>query len=73
MYVYIHLTITLTRSLTLSDVVRCLIADTTESRYVYIHNIADDHTDPILNALRRCQMFNSRYDRVKVCIYSQHS
>ena len=31
--------------------------------YVCTHNIADDHNDPILNALRRCQLFNNRYDR----------
>jgi glycogen synthase len=30
------------------------------------HNVVDDGIDPILCALRKCQLFNNRYDRVKV-------
>ena len=30
------------------------------------HNVIDDHKDPVLNALRRCKLFNNRHDRVKV-------
>ncbi len=34
------------------------------------HNIVDDATDPILCAMRRCQLFNNKYDRVKVIFIS---
>jgi len=30
------------------------------------HNVIDDAVDPILNAIRKCQLFNNRTDRVKV-------
>lgn len=30
------------------------------------HNLVDDWSDPILNAIRRCQLFNTVHDRVKV-------
>ncbi len=32
------------------------------------HNVIDDAIDPILNALRKCQLFNNRHDRVKVSL-----
>jgi len=35
------------------------------------HNVINDATDPILNALRRCQLFNNRYDRVKVIFHPE--
>ncbi|CAF1239042.1 unnamed protein product [Adineta ricciae] len=35
------------------------------------HNVCNDSTDPILNALRRCQLFNTRYDRVKVIFHPE--
>ncbi|UJR23204.1 hypothetical protein I4U23_026223 [Adineta vaga] len=35
------------------------------------HNVTNDSTDPILNALRRCQLFNGRYDRVKVIFHPE--
>ncbi|CAF1312571.1 unnamed protein product [Adineta steineri] len=35
------------------------------------HNVCDDSTDPILGALRRCQLFNARYDRVKVIFHPE--
>ena len=34
------------------------------------HNIVDDNLDPIMNAFRRCQLFNNHHDRVKVRIIS---
>lgn len=34
---------------------------------VTTHNIVDDWNDPVLNSVRRCNLFNTRYDRVKVC------
>ena len=30
------------------------------------HNIVDEHNDPVMNAFKRCQLFNNHYDRVKV-------
>lgn len=30
------------------------------------HNVVDDWSDPILNAIRRCKLFNTVHDRVKV-------
>ena len=30
------------------------------------HNVTEDQNDQVLNALRRCQLFNNRHDRVKV-------
>ncbi|CAF1102841.1 unnamed protein product [Rotaria sp. Silwood1] len=35
------------------------------------HNVCDDVNDPILKALRRCQLFNARYDRVKVIFHPE--
>ena len=33
---------------------------------VVTHNMVDDHLDPILNTVRRIQLFNLKTDRVKV-------
>lgn len=30
------------------------------------HNVVDDWNDPVLNAVRRCNLFNTVHDRVKV-------
>ncbi|CAF0803516.1 unnamed protein product [Rotaria sp. Silwood1] len=35
------------------------------------HNVCDDVQDPILKALRRCQLFNARSDRVKVIFHPE--
>ncbi|XP_046573729.1 glycogen [starch] synthase-like [Haliotis rubra] len=35
------------------------------------HNVVDDHDDKVLNALRRCQLFNKREDRVKVIFHPE--
>lgn len=47
---------------------RCLFA---LQRYglppVTTHNVVDDWNDPVLSAVRRCQLFNTVHDRVKVC------
>jgi hypothetical protein len=34
---------------------------------IVTHNLVDDANDPVLNAFRRCQLFNNSHDRVKVC------
>ncbi|CAF2489028.1 unnamed protein product [Rotaria sp. Silwood2] len=35
------------------------------------HNVCDDVNDPILKALRSCQLFNARSDRVKVIFHPE--
>lgn len=30
------------------------------------HNVVDDWNDPVLNSIRRCNLFNTTHDRVKV-------
>ncbi|CAC5409044.1 GYS [Mytilus coruscus] len=35
------------------------------------HNVADDWNDQILTALRRCKLFNQKYDRVKVIFHPE--
>lgn len=36
---------------------------------VTTHNMADDHNDPILNQIRRVQLFNNHNDRVKIVFH----
>ncbi|EJT98189.1 glycogen synthase [Dacryopinax primogenitus] len=38
---------------------------------VTTHNMADDNNDPILNQIRRVQLFNNHYDRVKVIFHPE--
>ena len=33
---------------------------------IVTHNMVDDHLDPVLNCVRKIQMFNLKTDRVKV-------
>ena len=33
---------------------------------VTTHNVVDDWNDPVLNSIRRCSLFNTVNDRVKV-------
>ncbi|KAL8561691.1 hypothetical protein ACOMHN_054988 [Nucella lapillus] len=35
------------------------------------HNVVEDQHDPVLSALRRCQLFNNRHDRVKVIFHPE--
>lgn len=35
------------------------------------HNVIDDANDPVLNAVRRCKMFNSVHDRVKMVFHPE--
>ncbi|KAK7099061.1 glycogen [starch] synthase-like [Littorina saxatilis] len=35
------------------------------------HNVVEDQHDQVLNALRRCQLFNNRHDRVKVVFHPE--
>ncbi|XP_033221798.1 glycogen [starch] synthase isoform X2 [Belonocnema kinseyi] len=38
---------------------------------VTTHNIVDDWNDPVLSAIRRCNLFNSVHDRVKVVFHPE--
>eukprot|EP00112_Aurelia_sp_Birch-Aquarium-sp1_P018819 Seg455.5 transcript_id=Seg455.5/GoldUCD/mRNA.D3Y31 product=Glycogen protein_id=Seg455.5/GoldUCD/D3Y31 len=38
---------------------------------IVTHNMLDDGTDPILNHIRRIQLFNNRTDKVKVIFYPE--
>jgi len=38
---------------------------------VVTHNVVDDHKDLILNHIRRVQMFNNHYDRVKIVFHPE--
>ncbi|KAK9508059.1 hypothetical protein O3M35_007805 [Rhynocoris fuscipes] len=51
---------------------RCLFA---LQRYglppVTTHNVVDDWNDPVLNSVRRCQLFNTINDRVKIVFHPE--
>ncbi|XP_057331627.1 glycogen [starch] synthase [Microplitis mediator] len=38
---------------------------------VTTHNVVDDWNDPILNAIRRCNLFNTIHDRVKIVFHPE--
>ncbi|GLV37040.1 Glycogen synthase [Carabus blaptoides fortunei] len=38
---------------------------------VTTHNVVDDWNDPVLNAVRRCKMFNTVNDRVKIVFHPE--
>ncbi|KAI8062436.1 glycogen synthase [Gongronella butleri] len=38
---------------------------------IITHNLADDGQDPVMNQLRRLQMFNNHHDRVKVIFHPE--
>lgn len=50
---------------------RCLFAaQRQELPPICTHNVIQDGVDPVLCNLRRCQLFNTHSDRVKVGVYS---
>ncbi|XP_066964837.1 glycogen [starch] synthase isoform X4 [Macrobrachium rosenbergii] len=51
---------------------RCIYAAQRKSLPpITTHNVQDDNTDPVLNALRRCHLFNDPHDRVKVIFHPE--
>jgi len=51
---------------------RCIFAEGASSMPpITTHNIVDEHNDPVMNAFRRCQLFNNHYDRVKVIFHPE--
>ncbi|XP_055378150.1 glycogen [starch] synthase isoform X2 [Condylostylus longicornis] len=38
---------------------------------VTTHNVVDDWNDPVLNSIRRCHLFNSTHDRVKMVFHPE--
>lgn len=51
---------------------RCLYAlQRTGHPPVTTHNVVDDWNDPVLSSVRRCQMFNTVHDRVKIVFHPE--
>lgn len=51
---------------------RCIFAAQRKSLPpITTHNVCDDTVDPVLNALRRCKLFNDPHDRVKVIFHPE--
>jgi len=51
---------------------RCIFAAQNPSLPpITTHNVVDSENDPVINALRRCQLFNQRSDRVKVVFHPE--
>ncbi|KAL5007780.1 hypothetical protein ScPMuIL_016586 [Solemya velum] len=51
---------------------RCIFsANRSEMPPICTHNVVEDRHDDVLNALRRCQLFNNRSDRVKVVFHPE--
>lgn len=51
---------------------RCIYASQKKSLPpITTHNVIDDTRDPVLNALRRCQLFNDPSDKVKVVFHPE--
>lgn len=51
---------------------RCLYAlQRTGHPPVTTHNVVDDWNDPVLSSVRRCQMFNTVSDRVKIVFHPE--
>jgi len=51
---------------------RCIYAaQRTTLPPITTHNVTDDAADPVLNNLRRCNLFNERNDRVKVIFHPE--
>jgi len=51
---------------------RCIFAAQRSSLPpVCTHNVVDDSVDPVLCAIRRCQLFNNKHDRVKVIFHPE--
>ncbi|CAF0907192.1 unnamed protein product, partial [Didymodactylos carnosus] len=56
----------------LVELKKCIFASQRSSLPpICTHNVVNDATDPILCALRRCQLFNNRSDRVKVIFHPE--
>jgi len=56
----------------LTKLKRCIFAaQSTPPPPITTHNVVNDHLDPVLNCIRRCQLFNSTSDRVKVVFHPE--
>merc|ERR1719154_604732 len=56
----------------LTKLKRCIFAaQSTPLPPITTHNVVDDHKDPVLSSFRRCQLFNSTSDRVKVIFHPE--
>lgn len=51
---------------------RCLYAlQRTGHPPVTTHNVVDDWNDPVLSSVRRCHLFNTVHDRVKIVFHPE--
>uniref|UniRef100_A0A914MK53 Glycogen [starch] synthase n=1 Tax=Meloidogyne incognita TaxID=6306 RepID=A0A914MK53_MELIC len=51
---------------------RCILSSKRDTLPpICTHNMVDDVSDPVLNAFRRCQLFNYDHDRVKVVFHPE--
>lgn len=51
---------------------RCLYAlQRTGHPPITTHNVVDDWNDPVLSSVRRCQLFNTVHDRVKIVFHPE--
>lgn len=56
----------------LTKLKRCIFAaQSTPPPPITTHNVVNELQDPVLNCIRRCQLFNSRSDRVKVVFHPE--
>merc|ERR1712227_453280 len=56
----------------LTKLKRCIFAaQSTALPPITTHNVVDDNLDPVLSSFRRCQLFNSKSDRVKVIFHPE--
>merc|ERR1719220_896265 len=56
----------------LTKLKRCIFAaQSTPLPPITTHNVVEDHKDPVLSSFRRCQLFNSKSDRVKVVFHPE--
>merc|ERR1719410_2011438 len=56
----------------LTKLKRCIFAaQSTPLPPITTHNVVDDNLDPVLSSFRRCQLFNSKSDRVKIIFHPE--
>jgi len=56
----------------LTKLKRCIFAaQSTPLPPITTHNVVDEATDPVLNCIRRCQLFNTESDRVKIIFHPE--
>ena len=62
---------TILKSEDVIELKKCIYSKKQNLPPICTHNVIDDSIDPILCALRKCQLFNNRSDRVKVIFHPE--